>query len=107
MSNLSQDLRAVVKLLQVITPLASTTQTVNVGANTASLNGPAASSLQAPPPCVMTVKIGQGGEEDIIHVQRQDGVLETSLGGGIPELPVGTMGPYGGGADVGGDGICG
>ncbi|XP_054749999.2 potassium voltage-gated channel subfamily H member 8-like [Lytechinus pictus] len=97
-SNLSQDLRAVVKLLQVISPMASSSQNQasNVAAAVVSsgLNGPATPGLPAPPaPCVMTVKIGQGGEEDIIHVQRQDGVLETSLGGGIPELPPGTMGP--------------
>ncbi|XP_071493337.1 voltage-gated delayed rectifier potassium channel KCNH8-like [Diadema antillarum] len=100
-SHLSQDLRAVVKLLQVISPLASSAaqQGTNVaGASASSVNGPATLGLPPPPPppttpCVMTVKIGQGGEEDIIHVQRQDGVLETSLGGGMPELPEGAMGP--------------
>eukprot|EP00057_Strongylocentrotus_purpuratus_P019181 XP_011673655.1 PREDICTED: potassium voltage-gated channel subfamily H member 8 isoform X3 [Strongylocentrotus purpuratus] len=95
-SNLSQDLRAVVKLLQVIGPIASTSanQAANAVAASSGLNGPATPGLPAPPaPCIMTVKIGQSGEEDIIHVQRQDGVLETSLGGGIPELPPGTMGP--------------
>ncbi|XP_072033698.1 voltage-gated delayed rectifier potassium channel KCNH8-like isoform X2 [Amphiura filiformis] len=80
-SNLSHDLKAVVKLLQVITPLNNS----STGANQAGINGPGIGNFSHAPK-VLTVKIEQGDQsltEDIVHVQRQDGLLETSLGPGM------------------------
>ncbi|XP_071942761.1 voltage-gated delayed rectifier potassium channel KCNH8-like [Antedon mediterranea] len=75
-TNLSQDLKSILRLLHVISPLpASPNSPDAIGTN----------HLQTPPK-VLTVKIEQSGNqryEDIIHVQRQDGLLETSIGSGI------------------------
>lgn len=79
-SNLSHDLKAVVKLLKVITPLNSQ----NAG-NQGGINGPGNANFSHAPK-VLTVKIEQGDQsltEDIVHVQRHDGLLETSLGTGM------------------------
>ncbi len=80
-SNLSHDLKAVVKLLQVITPL----NAPSTSSNQAGVNGPGSANFSHAPK-VLTVKIEQGDQsltEDIVHVQRHDGLLETSLGTGI------------------------
>ncbi|XP_033629263.1 potassium voltage-gated channel subfamily H member 8-like isoform X1 [Asterias rubens] len=84
-SSLSQDLKAVVRLLQVISP-ANT-----VSPNPSGVNGPNSSPtlshtgrlsprLPAPKTAPKETRF-----EDIVHVQRRDGVLETSLGSGILE----------------------
>ncbi|XP_033101746.1 potassium voltage-gated channel subfamily H member 8-like isoform X2 [Anneissia japonica] len=75
-TNLSQDLKSILRLLHVISPLPPSPNSPEVqGTN----------HLQTHPK-VLTVKIEQSGNqryEDIIHVQRQDGLLETSIGSGI------------------------
>ncbi|XP_071822601.1 voltage-gated inwardly rectifying potassium channel KCNH3-like isoform X2 [Apostichopus japonicus] len=85
-SNLSNDLKSVIRLLQVILPVNQSTH-----GPTPSPNGPSGSSREAflrpTSPRMLSVKIDHGDHhptrfEDIVHVQRQDGVLETSLGGG-------------------------
>ncbi|XP_038048828.1 potassium voltage-gated channel subfamily H member 8-like isoform X2 [Patiria miniata] len=81
-SNLSQDLKAVVRLLQVISP--GNTSTCNPsGVN----NGPHSSPVRSPNSFGPKLKPAakETRFEDIVHVQRRDGVLETSLGSGILE----------------------
>lgn len=85
MSNLSNDLKSVIRLLQVILPVNQSTH-----GPAPSPNGPSSSReafLRPTSPRMLSVKIDHGDHhptrfEDIVHVQRQDGVLETSLGGG-------------------------
>ncbi len=84
-SNLSQDLKAVVRLLQVISPATTVSQ------NPSGVNGPHSSPTLSPTgrlsPRLPAAKTGpkETRFEDIVHVQRRDGVLETSLGSGILE----------------------